>query len=573
MSEQNKMKKTKVSLAVLGAAMALAPGLARAQSSPSQIPPGPDATTAAEAEPFAIPRAHGADAPAGAEDARFVLQDVVVQGGFGEMAAQTDAVIAPYRGSEVSVAQVYEIARAIQGAYFEAGYPLVRVVVPPQEVESAGAPRLLVIDGFIERVDVEQVPERARARVRRVMQGLVGARGLTATQIERKLLIAGDTAGLRMRTVMTPGDQTGAAVLVLHGEHDVAAFAVSADSYAPDELGDYQFTASMALNSLFGAGEQIELTLAGLPEGGFFSDEAQRRFAVLGVTVPLGGDGLAVGASVEYSSTRPEGDIAPLQLGNEYFRAGASVSWPLIRTVRHNLVQFFSFDATSETQSTHLVSPSLTLSADRTRVARAGVQGASAFQSSLISYGIEVSRGMDAWGARSAADATILKPLSRAGADAEFTKIDARVEVRVAPTPRSALTLALRGQSSDGDPLLRSEQFSPIGARGISGPPPGSLVGDNGSVMRLEYEHAFEPNAGFVVAPYVFASSADVTLEQPSLLEARRTEINEAGAGLRFALPGSERHGTTLSLEFSSARSSDARFDRDWTNFRVVTRF
>lgn len=565
----------KAGLAVLGAAFALHPASALAQSSPSQVPPGPDAVTDTRTDPFAFPQAQGTSAPSGAESVRFTLRAVYVDNDYPEVRRRTNEILERYIGEEITVAEFYDIAREIQGAYFEAGYPLVRIVVPPQTVELFGHPRLILVDGFIERVDVSQVPSAARTRVERVVQSLVGNERTTAADIERKLLIAGDTVGLRLRTILTPGATTGAAVLVLMGEHEETDLAFSADNRVPEDLGGYQVTASVAFNSAFGAGEQIYATYAGYPDEDWFQEESRRRYAVVGGSLPIGDDGASLSVALEYSSTRPRGDVAPLQLGSEYFRGGVTFSYPTIRSIRHNLLHYVSFDATSEIQETHLVDPAITLSADRTRVLRLGLQGSSAFAKSGISYGAELSRGIDGLGARSASDATILKPLSRQGADAEFTKLEARFEARVSPATGMTLRASARVQGSFGDPLLRSEQFSPLDERGVSGAPPGTLVGDSGAVLRLEFERAFAQEGGMVIAPYVFTSGARVTLSEPSILEEEHTGISEFGAGLRVAIPTSdgERSRATASLEWSRVQTDDDTIDGDWVGVRITTRF
>lgn len=566
---------TSASLAALGAAIAMHPGAALAQSSPSQVPPGPDAATESRTDPFAFPQAQGTSAPAGAESVRFTLRAVYVENDYPEVRRRTEEVLAPHIGQEITVAEFYDIAREIQGAYFDAGYPLVRIVVPPQTVEMFGHPRLLLVDGYIERIDVSQVPSAARTRVEHVLRSLVGSERPTAAQIERKLLIAGDTVGLRLRTILTPGSTTGAAVLVLMGEHEETDFAVSVDNRVPEDLGGYQVTGSVAFNSVFGAGEQVYATYAGYPDEDWFSDEARRRYAVVGGTLPLGDNGLTVSVALEYSSTRPTGDLAALELGSEYFRGGVNLAFPTVRSLRHNLLHYVAFDATSETQATHIVDPEITLSEDRTRVLRFGLQGSSSFSKSGVSYGAELSRGLDALGARSASEATILKPLSRMGADADFTKFEGRFEVRASPASGMTLRASARAQASFGEPLLRSEQFSPIDDRGISGAPPGTLVGDSGAVLRLEYEQAFGQAGGMVVAPYVFTSGARVELSEPTVLEEAHTEVSEAGAGIRLAIPTAdgERSRATASLEWSRVQSDDDEIDRDWMSFRITARF
>ena len=65
----------------------------------------------------------------------------------------------------VTVARIYELANAMEEAYARAGYVLVRVTVPEQKLNDHGPLKIVVVDGFIEKVQVDNVPERVHALV------------------------------------------------------------------------------------------------------------------------------------------------------------------------------------------------------------------------------------------------------------------------------------------------------------------------------------------------------------------------------------------------------------------------
>src|SRR5438046_7090283 len=92
-------------------------------------------------------------APKGAEGLDVQIGNVVVDGGFAECAAQTEAVIAGLTGKRLTVAQIYAVARTIEQVHAAAGYVLARVVVPPQKLVNRGSLRLGVVDGFTEAVE------------------------------------------------------------------------------------------------------------------------------------------------------------------------------------------------------------------------------------------------------------------------------------------------------------------------------------------------------------------------------------------------------------------------------------
>src|SRR3954451_7756133 len=130
-------------------------------------------------------------APPGGNSALAVqISDVSVTDAFPELVAASQAVIAKIRGRRISVAEIYALASELEQLYGNAGYPLVRVVVPPQHLVDRGPLRLVVVDGFIETIDVDRVPAKARQIVAKRTAGLVGRRHLKLADIERSLLIA-----------------------------------------------------------------------------------------------------------------------------------------------------------------------------------------------------------------------------------------------------------------------------------------------------------------------------------------------------------------------------------------------
>lgn len=560
-----------------GAAMIALSGVAHAQTSPSQTPPGASAVEASPPSRFSFPPAQGLAAPAGAEGVRFTLTDIVVEGQYADVEAAAAALEAARVGQEVSVADVYAFASDLQQAYFAAGYPLARVIVPPQELGADGTVRVAVIDGFIERVDAAGVPAAAQARVTHVLNSLVGARRVSRTMLERKLLLAGDTAGLVLTSTLSPGNETGATVLVLSGEHQKFAGVVAADTRVSEQLGGYQVTVSGVANSVFGAGERMYVTFAGYPDGDVFSDDARRRYVSAGIDLPVGDNGLVLGASADYSTTRPGGDVANQLLKSEYSRIGVSASYPLVRSRSANLTASAQLDVISDIQRTDIGGPpSTTLSADRYRVFRAGIDGDTILlDGARLDYSLAVSKGVDIWGARSQRDANPLKPLSRQGADVEFTALDAGFRVAGTGAGGIGISVAARGRYSFDDPLLRAEQFSPSGWDGLSGPPPGLMIGDHGGVARVEIDRPFG-NAQGMISPYAFAAGASVGLEEPTVLEDPHTEATAFGAGIRLGLGPRERRGyaATLTLEWSRVNSDDDRdIDGDWTNAAIAFRF
>jgi hemolysin activation/secretion protein len=100
-------------------------------------------------------------APAGAEKLSFIAGHVTITGAFPEFDSETRTFIAAVQGRRVTVARIYELANAMEEAYARAGYVLVRVMVPEQKLNDHGPLKIVVVDGFIEKVQVDNVQEPA----------------------------------------------------------------------------------------------------------------------------------------------------------------------------------------------------------------------------------------------------------------------------------------------------------------------------------------------------------------------------------------------------------------------------
>ncbi len=190
---------------------------------------------------------------------------------------------------------MFAAARDLEAAYARAGYVLVRVILPPQQLVNGARLKLIVVDGFIERVETRDVPERVRKRIETLVGPLAGRRGLTLTEIERRVLLAGDTPGVILRSTLEPGKVEGAAVLVIDGKYQAVSETLTFDNTLSNALGRTTLGAGLDFNSVAGLGELVYLRAAGHPEGGdngFFDRYPRNRVLAAGFVLPLWVDGL-----------------------------------------------------------------------------------------------------------------------------------------------------------------------------------------------------------------------------------------------------------------------------------------
>lgn len=518
--------------------------------------------------------------PTGAEKLSVKISGVQIKGGLPELAAPTVELERRLVGRSVSGAEIFAAARDLEAAYAKAGYVLVRVVLPPQHLVNGGRLKLTVVDGFIERIELKDVPERVRQRIDRLVQPLVGRRGVTLVELERRVLLAGDTPGTLLRSTLAAGKAEGATVLIIEAKYQPISAIFTFDNSLSSALGRTTAGGGLDFNSIAGLGELIYLRANGHPEGGgngFFERYPTNRALAAGVVVPLWIDGLTFNAEGTDARTTPRANQG-VQTTDTFQRLSLRLRYAWLRGRAANFNSEVSFDAQDETQSLFVGADLAPLSQDRLRIVRFTNDGdVQTPWGAAISGRVTGSFGLDALGARSATDATALLPLSRQGADASFQKVDFSIGYTQRLFDHLAVYLTARAQTSFGQALLRSEQIGIASTSSLSGFDAGSIVGDQGFVTRAELSSPWTlplptTAAGVVAAPYLFGAYGEVTLEKPTNLETARIAATSYGGGIRFggAVYGGLSNGS-VAFEYAHATRNDGVAGAD--RFLVVTAF
>ena len=134
-------------------------------------------------------------------------------------------------GEPQSINDLYNIAYEIEKDFVQKGYPLVRVILPVQELEPEQASVFFkVIDGFIEKIDLSKVPKAQTLRTYAYLKPLVNKKKLTLKLLERQLLLASNSAGLTLTSSLVPGVKEGSTRLVIEAEHKLLSGGISFDN-------------------------------------------------------------------------------------------------------------------------------------------------------------------------------------------------------------------------------------------------------------------------------------------------------------------------------------------------------
>ena len=523
---------------------------------------------------IAIPQVPaGAQIPAQAKQLTFKLLGFSITGEFEEFIEQRKELETGLVGKTITVAQVFEFADQLQQIYAKAGYPLVRVVLLPQEFEGAATIKLKVIDGFVERLDLDALAWQVRGRVAAVLAPLQNRTHLTQADLERQLLIAGEAPGLILNATFAPGKQVGGSVLVLTGRYRPVSLSVYMDNDMPVVFGTGQGVVAASTNSWLGLGEQLTVQAAGLPDHDFISEFPTRRYLGGTFSIPIGIDGWSLWAGGTDGITTPRVD--PLTATKGVYNEGyVKLAYELFKRRDYELTLSEKFDAENQTISSLLFTPPVPLSDDRLRVFRTAADGIWRLRESgtTIIYGATYSQGIDGLGARSINDASPILPLSRFGADAVFAKADGHLEIDQSLPQDFFANFYAAGQDSFHRALLTPEQYDIDGIRLLSGFTAGALPGDTAWMVRGEFGRSITtqlPAGSAVWMPYVFSATGERILEQASVLETASVHALNLGVGMRFNLiPPSDQMPTGYGfVEFSRRSTNEASLNGD----RILT--
>jgi len=515
--------------------------------------------------------APGLDAPAGADELDILIANVVVEGAYPELIDITRAAETRLTRGRIPVSEIFETASDLEAAYIEAGFVLARVVLPEQSLNDGGTLRLVVVRGFVEEVDLTDTPPRLRRRIGALAEPLVGEPRVTLREIERQLLLAGDTFGVELESALAAGDEPGGTVVLLDPAYRSVTGAVAVDNFVSSAFGGYTLEGGMELNGFLGQGEVVYLRGVGHPQlggdNGLFTAQPRLRTLVAGIGVPLGRDGLIFGLEATRSVASPD---TQTPTRSRFDRLTARLSYPIIRARGRNLNAEVSFEMLTDEEE--ILADGFMLYEDRLRVLRGGLDYERlTAEGRFLAIDGRLSFGIDAVGARNAAEATPT-PLSRQGADADFVELQVSAELRQPLGPRSGLALYARSQTSFGKPLPKSQQLSLVSAQSLSPFAGATLTGDTGLVLRGEVfvDRAVAP-AGIALAmrPYLFAAGGALVLHEPTALEQDVTAAGGFGAGVDlFRNEGPVGRSSRLRLELGMGYRNDTD---DWTS-RVAVR-
>jgi hemolysin activation/secretion protein len=454
--------------------------------------------------PVIVPDIETQEAPVGADLVTFVLNSIVLKNATvyrpDELALFWENLI----GQEVTLAQVFELAGKLTARYRGDGYILSRVVVPEQEIEG-GAVRLEAVEGYVSKVSYDPAILKGReSLVSEAAARIEAERPLSASSLDRELLLIRRLAGLELRSVIRPSpDEPRSSEILLEIGHDFVEGQAGLDNRATRFYGRLESSIALAGNSWLGLYERSQVQALTSLDGGSL------KILSIEETVPLTSRGLDLSLFGSYVDSNPGGpkDLEEADISGESLSFEVGLNYPVILQRSMVLESQLSLDLqNSKTKGIENVGEqSSTLANDRLRVLRAGL--ALEYTDPFLARNtasLQVNQGLDILNARDTGSPNA----SRTGGQSDFTsvKLDLSREQQIG---HGWSIHALASGQYAFDPLLASETFDYGGEDIGHGYDSAELVGDHGLAGRIELRWGDAPFAPNIEA-YQFYVGYDI---------------------------------------------------------------
>lgn len=501
-----------------------------------------------------VKKLHTQTVPEGADKIVFTLSALVVEGVNAYKNGELASVYADKLGQTMTLADLYDIAADLTHKYREDGYVLTQVVVPPQTIEK-GIARLLVVEGFVDKIviDAPGEDESAVDLIRHYASHIKMKGALNIRDLEHWLLMINDLPGVKARSVISPSkDMTGAADLRIIVERDPYEGLVGIDNYGSRYLGPLQLTGSFTANSRFGNNEKITGMIVVAPDQDW---AREMNYVSLAYKEPIWNKGTTVEVFGSYTNTEPGFDLNQFDVEGRSRYAAVTIEHPVIRTRAKTLKIRGVFDVREVNTSNNIEA----VKHDNIRAIRAGAR----FEYLDMFFGpaysvmdLEIAQGINVLGANDEGDAN----MTRAAGDPQFVKMNASYQRLQRLSQGWNLLMAVRGQLAS-DALLSSEEFGVGGVNYGRGYDPSEIIGDDGVAGKIEVQWTEPYEIDLVEDYYVFGfyDAGRVWNKDATTSSLKTDTITSTGLGVSAGFT----EDTTLDMMLAFPLNRDVQTQRD----------
>lgn len=459
-------------------------------------------------------------------------------------AEELQALLADYQGKPLTAAEMEQAAQRVANHLRAKGYPLVQAFLPPQRVDG-GVVTIAVQEGRLdalsgrEGVSIKSGGERVKPEVieQFIAQGARAGEPLRMADLERGVLLASDLAGVKsVSSQIEPGSQTGTTqVKVAVEERNLLSASLWGDNYGNRYTGASRALSQFQLNSPLGFGEQISLNTI---------NSSSSQSVRVGLQVPLGYNGLKLGAAYTDMNSQLGGEMRTIDLNSVAKISSLSLSYPLLRSAQQNIYVSGSYDRKRFVTD-------LTWGRENDRLLNVGTLAA--YGDFLDGYG-----GQSRWSVAAAhgnndlSAHPLYQSVDAAGAKTggNYNKFNFQLSrlASIAGSDKWSWMVGLAGQLASKN-LDSAEKFQLGGPGGVRAYPVSEGIGDNGWLLNAEVRYRLPDVAKSETHLFSFFDAGGINQYAKPWVDPNRPDATLHNA---YVLKGA---GVGMSMNFRDAGS------------------
>ena len=383
--------------------------------------------------------------------------------------------------TEITLADLYRMADAVDAAYLAAGY-FSKTVVPVQDF-SDGQIQLQVFEGYVDRIEINSNIPGIENRLSPYLQRILDMHPIRVKAAERELLLMSDLAGLSIEgTFVRPEGATGGGVLRLEVAQHRSAGMIGLDNLGSDAVGPLQMASMVTLNDVLRRFETTNLT-------GVITPQHPDRMTLLQMmqSYPISSNGLSAGYSVVYLRQHPDGGAGAPDIDVTSAIGTAFMSYPFLRTLDRSL--WGQAELTVRNDDVDVFGSAAARS--RIRWATNSLQYSQSFETSEINLEGALNLGTNS-------------DIDLGAVPDDFHFVTAELDYTQALSEATTMTLLARGQYSRR-PLPGAVQFGIGGETYGRAFDSGTISGDKGAAASARVSH--EVDIGLALLPTLSTSA------------------------------------------------------------------
>lgn len=448
-------------------------------------------------------------------DMRITVSAIRVSGNSIYPASELEALVAHLVGGEFTLDDLNRGAARITAFYRERGYVVARAYLPEQDIRD-GVVLIKVLEGIVGQ---QRIDNQSRLSDERANGYLIGKSGdvLQSAPVDRTLLLLADTPGVGgARAILQPGASVGTSDLLIELIPSAPYVAnVELDNYGNRYTGEYRLGAALALNSPLRIGDQLSVRA--------LTSDQNLTYGRIAYAMPLGGDGLRVGAAYSDLGYRLGKEFSGLKAHGSAINASLFAAYPLIRSLTSNLYGTLTWE--DKRLSDRTDTPS-TVSDKHVQLANLGLAGS--HQDALGGAGVTAFDLSWVTGKLSMDAVSLAADAASSRSNGSFTRLAYSVSRLQRLSDSNLLSLVFSGQQASKN-LGSSEKFILGGATGVRAFPQGEGSGDEGWMANLELRHSVTKE----LQGLLFYDAGSVTINRNSSAAGGNTRtLGGAGVGL-----------------------------------------